>query len=345
MFRRWCEAGDDVLLVSAAPHGEAETLGRLGFDPLTIPVSHRLDLRAAMCFQKLLRADPPDIVYAPRNTTLSCALLAAHRIPGVRVVGYRGTMGHISRFDPASWLTYLNSRLDLIVCVSDAVRHYLSEFRLPEQRMTRIYKGHDLNWYQPSARAALAEFGIPDGVPVVGFTGNMRPVKGVEHLVDALPLLDRGLNVHLLLVGELRDNRLRRLCARSPVRDRIHLAGFRRDAAALMGACDLFVMPSVEREGLPRAVIEAMAQGVAPVVTNVGGMPELVEEGVSGLVVPSRNPAAIATALTTLLEDSARRHKLGAAAKRRIEEKFNIEATCREYRKAFERLLASQSVR
>ena len=89
----------------------------------------------------------------------------------------------------------------------------------------------------------------------------------------------------------------------------------------------MFVMPSVDREGLPRAVIEAMAQSVPAIVTRVGGMPELVEDRVSGLVVPPRDPAALATAIVSLAMNGTRRAHYGAAARARIESHFSITRT------------------
>ncbi|HEU4619278.1 MAG TPA: glycosyltransferase, partial [Gammaproteobacteria bacterium] len=120
---------------------------------------------------------------------------------------------------------------------------------------------------------------------------------------------------------------LQKRIARSPMRERIRVFGYRRDAPRIVAACDAAVLPSLRREGLPKTVIEAMAYGVAPVVTNVGGSPELVEDGRSGRVVPPGDARALGAALLELYERPDLRRGFGSAARRRIAEEFSIEKT------------------
>jgi glycosyltransferase involved in cell wall biosynthesis len=108
-----------------------------------------------------------------------------------------------------------------------------------------------------------------------------------------------------------------------------------------MAACDVFVLPSLRREGLPRAVIEAMAYRTPPIVTNCGGSPELVEDGVSGLVVPPGDDGAIANAVRKLAADPAVREDMGKAARERIRLHFNIENTIRKTLKLYQAVLAA----
>ena len=105
------------------------------------------------------------------------------------------------------------------------------------------------------------------------------------------------------------------------------MLGFRDDAPAVIAACDVAVLPSIKREGLAKTVIEAMAYGVAPIVTDCGGSPELVESGSSGIVVPVRDAGAIARAIELLYSDSQLRERFARAAQDRIGSKFRIEDT------------------
>ena len=156
--------------------------------------------------------------------------------------------------------------------------------RLPPERLVTIHKGHSLDWYR-DAPADLTPFGVPAKSFAIACVANYRPRKGIEVLVDAFGRLSA--EAHLLLIGAGMDApRLARRIAANPAADRIHVLGHRSDAPALMAACNVFVLPSTKREGLARSLIEAMAYGVAPVVTDCGGSPELVVDGVSGLVVP-----------------------------------------------------------
>ena len=326
LYKGLADAGIGVEIICSPGAREIESLRRHGLPVDEMNIRHRLDLGAAVRLRRRIRAERYDVIYAVRNSTLSVSLLAAIGIP-TAVVGYRGTVGHISRLDPACWLTYLNPRVTRIVCVSEAVRKYLLGFGLPPGRLVTVYKGHDPEWYVQERRADLAAFGIPAGSFVVCFTGNIRPVKGVDALLDAFLLIPPASNARLLLVGENRDHRVRRMLDMAGVKERCIWLGYRRDASAIAGAAHAFVMPSVEREGLSRAVIEAMAQGVPPIVTNVGGMPELVEHNVSGIVIPPRDPEAIASAIIALEKDPALRERLGREAARRIAGLFHIRRT------------------
>lgn len=342
IFKGLHDRGMSVEILCGAGDAEVGLLRGLGMDASPFVVRHRFDLSAARRLRAHIDKGSYDVLYAPRNKTLACALMAARGHSRLKVVGYRGTIGHISRFDPASWMAYLNPRLDLTLCVSDAVRHYLQGCGIPPERLIRIYKGHDLDWYHAADRAELTACGIPDGAVTIGFVGNMRPVKGVDTLLRATLLIRPSLNVHFLLVGEVRDKSLLALAKDPKYKDRVHWTGYRSDAAALMGCCDIFVMPSVEREGLPRAVIEAMSQAVPPVVTRVGGMPELVEDGVSGLVIAPRDASGMSAAFERLAADPALRKKMGASAKQRIQERFHIRSTCEAVELAF-RTVAGQA--
>lgn len=300
---------------------------------------NRFDREAIRLYQTIWRQHPIDIVHCLTNRALSTALLATRRMSQPpKIVAYRGTMGHLHRWDPASHLSYLNARVDAIVCVSGAVRDYLRGFGIPDSRLEVIWKGHDLSWYTPASRADLDALGIPRDAITVAFVGNMRPVKGVDVLLDAFRGIAPAENVHLLLFGEIRDRHIQKQVGRLP---HVHFLGFHPNAAAFAGACDIAVMPSIEREGLPKAVLEAMAQGIPAVVSAVGGMPELVEHDVSGLVVPPCDAAALRSALLALAHDPALRRRMGTAARARIEGPFHFRHTVTKTLALYRRLLST----
>lgn len=325
------------LSVIAPPGSPAAALCReLGWPLAEYVFQNRFDRSGVTLYRDLLAAHQYDVVHALTNRSLSTALLATRRLKHPpRIVAYRGTMGHLSWLDPASHFSYLNRRVDCIVCVSDAVRRYLKTFRIPDERLAVIWKGHDPSWYQAAPREALREFGIPSDAVVVNFTGNIRPVKGVDYLLNAFAKIRPEEHIHLLVVGEIRDRKIRELINGHP---HVHAAGFRKDAPSLTGACDVVVMPSIEREGLPKAVIEAMAQGVPAIVSDVGGMPELVEHERSGLVVPPKDAPALAAAVRRLAGDVQLRRNLGAAARERIAGPFHFRHTVEKTLAVYRRL-------
>jgi len=304
----------------------------------------RIDRQAIARLRELLGAEEYDIVHLLHNKAVSNGLIALRRFPGPAVIAYRGIVGNVSLFDPASWMRYLNPRIDRVICVADAIRdfflnmHFLG-FRLRAEKFVTIHKGHDLAWYTMTP-ASLYEFDLPADAFVVGCVANLRPRKGVEVLVDALGRLPPDLPICLLLVGNMESARLDKAIARNVNAHRIRKVGFRRDAPALIAACDVAVLPALRREGLPKTVIEAMAYGVAPVVTDVGGSAELVIHEQSGLVVPPGDDRALAEALLRLYNDADLRERLGAVARIRLGEQFRIEDTVRKTLSLYREVLA-----
>lgn len=295
-----------------------------------IPLSSRRDAASIKTIRTRLQRGDIDIIHALRNNRPLSNALVANRKTRIPLVAYRGTVGHLSRWNPGSWLTYLNPRIACITCVSDAVRTYLLKQGVPKERLRTVYKGHDPNWYQVENQVDLQAQGVPNEAFVICCAANMRPVKGIDVLVQALHHLPESSRVHLLLVGKVMDDRLPRLFEDPEVQPRIHLAGFQENAPEWAASSQACVMASIKREGLPRAVIESMSQGIPPIVTDVGGMPELVEDEISGLVVPPSDPKALAEAMLKLEQDTALRQSLGQGALARIEGPFSIERTVEE---------------
>lgn len=324
-------AGVDITVV-CPPESELKSwLEDNDVPVLTLPLKKRFDRDAVRVLRAELESGAHDILHLFGNKALQSGL-AASRGLRVRIVAYRGIVGNVSFLSPVSWLRFLNPRIDRIVCVADAVRdHFLAMrpafLRIPAERLVRIYKGHSLDWYR-APPADLEAVGVPRGALTIACVANYRPRKGIEVLIDAFERLPDVWAARLLLIGAGMDaTRLARRIAASRAAARIHVLGFRRDAPALTAACDVFVLPSTKREGLARSLIEAMAYGVAPVVTNCGGSPELVVDGTSGLVVPVRDARALAEAIERLHDDAGLRRRLGTAARERIRSSFRIEDT------------------
>ncbi len=339
-------AGVDVTVV--CPAGERrDWLEENGVRVLDVPLRRQFDRKAVRRLRAELEAGHYDVLHLFSNKALQNGLAASRGLP-VKIVAYRGIVGNVSFFSPVSWLRFLNPRIDRIVCVADAVRDYFLQMRpaflrMPAERLVTIHKGHSLDWYR-AAPADLAAVGVPARSFAIACVANYRPRKGIEVLVDALGQLPGTMSPHLLLIGGGMDApRLKRRIGASPAAPRIHVLGYRKDAPALTAACDLFVLPSTKREGLARSLIEAMAYGVAPVVTKCGGSPELVQHGVSGLVVPVADSTALAAAIRTLHEDEALRARLGAGARERIRRDFRIEDTIAKTLALYRGLMAERS--
>ena len=311
-----------------------------GAECLVVEFRNRLDFAASAALRRELRRRPCDVIYATVNKPLAAVLRATIGFPRIRVVGYRGTIGHLSRLDPASWLTYFHPGLDHVVTVSDAVKRYFTQkLRFPESKVTRIYKGHDAEWY----RSRTTDYELPEslrGLTIVSFAGQIRHVKGVNYLLDAMELIPSDRKIGLLLIGGISEDDIRRRIEKATHDNpRIVYAGFRKDVTAIVGKTDIAVMPTVEREGLAKAVIEAQSLGVPAIVTDVGGLPEIVRDGETGLVVSPRDARALADAILALAADPVRRRTMGDAAVRRVAAVFDYRESARQFAALFGKLI------
>lgn len=296
----------------------------------------RFDPAGAAVIRDYCLREGIELMHLRNNYAIGTGLMATRGLP-LRIVSCRDRSGHVHRWNPLDRLTHLSPRIDKIVCPAEAVREYLSRRRDPASLAT-IYPGHELAWYDV-APVKLHELGVPPGGFAVAAVADYRPHKGIEYLVDATQWLPPDAPIHLLLIGAGHENRsvLERI-SRSPYRSHFHLLRRRHDVPALLAACAVSVLPSVHYEGLPRAVMESMACGVPPIVTRVGGLPELVVQGETGIIVRPRRPRELGEALRWLYEHPAERLAMGWAARARIGSEFNIARTIARHLELYRQL-------
>ncbi len=322
-----------------------ERLAAQGFFTEPLISRHRLDPRAIFRIRKKLKSKKYDVLHVFTSRNLSTSILASRGLrPRPRIVAYRGAMGNVSKFDPTSQLTFRNNKVDKIICVSQAIAKYLVSTGIPPEKIETIYKGHEIDWYHSSERTALDEFNIPRDAFVLCCVANMRPSKGVDVLLEAANLLKDDDRFHYLLLGDIRDPRLHEMARSLSVRDRLHFTGWRKDAAALVGACDAMVLPTKGSEGLPKAVIEAMAQGIPAIGTTVGGTPELINDGETGYLVEPNSPEQIAEAIRRIASDPERLKEFGIASRKRIQESFSLNRTVQETEDLYSRVCAEAAL-
>lgn len=291
---------------------------------------NKLDLRAILKIRKLIAQNDYDIVHAFTSRLLSVVLIATLFCKNKpKILAYRGAIGNIKRNDPTSWLSFLNPRVKGINCVSRAVEDYLYSVGVSREKLRTIYKGHKLEWYGAKEKSALLEFGIPVDAFVVACTANIRKTKGIDLLIEAAKEVNKEKEIHFLIIGQIKDKEIEELAKDGKYAKFIHFTGFRSDASALAGACDVFALPSRDREGLPKALIEAMALGMPCIVTNVGGMPELIRNNQDGIVINKESVSELTQAIHTLHENSNRREQYGKSAKNRIKNEFHISNTAK----------------
>ncbi len=174
---------------------------------------------------------------------------------------------------------------------------------------------------------SAASWGLPRGIRSIGSVGHLRKEKAYEVLIEAAALLrDRGVGPNVLIAGEgLERERLESLIAARGLEGQVRLLGARSDVPDLLAALDVAVCCS-EFEGGPLSVMEYMEAGLPVVASDVGGLPELVVDGESGILVPPRDPAALAAALGELIGDPAARRRMGERGRELRRERWSLDA-------------------
>ena len=281
-----------------------------------------------------LQSKPYDILHMLDKRATMNGLFASIGMD-VNLVAYRGIVGNLSYTSPQSLLYLLNPRIDRIICVCEAIRKNLLQLGMPGIRMRRdvpvtIHKGHNPDWYVEPFED-LQQFSIPKNTFVVACTARGVRRKGIPVLLDAIDRLPPGLNIHFLLAGTYMDKpEHQKLVAANQYGSNIHLFGFLKRMPWILPNCDITVLPSLRREGLPRGIIEAMIGGAVPIVTDSGGSPELVVEGQSGFVVPPGESQPITDHILTLYNDRELHQRMSIAAQERIRKNFTVEETARQ---------------
>ncbi len=293
------------------------------------------DLKACLTLFRLFRRARPDIVHLHLLKARVLGGLAARlaRVPVV-VETFHGTLFH-GYYSPGVTRVLLAveralaRRMDGIVAVSPAVREELVRHRVaPPGKIAVIPLGLELaRLVRPDVRPGRfrTEMGVPPDAPLIGAVGRLVPIKGLEYLLEAAALVVRRRPAAVFVLvgdGPLRlalENRARALGLVRQVR----FAGWRMDVEHVYGDLDVVVLPSLH-EGTPVSVIEAMAAGRPVVATRVGGVPDLLQDGETGLLVPPRDPAALAAAILDLLEDPTLRARLGEAARGAAYPRFDV---------------------
>jgi glycosyltransferase involved in cell wall biosynthesis len=234
------------------------------------------------------------------------------------------------------------TRVDAFVAVSDAVAHGLLQQGVPAGKVTVIHNGVDVQELRAAA-AGAAGASLQQKAPLIGVVARLERVKGVEDFVRAAALLKHSHPEARSVVagdGSL-GAELRALARDLGLRHEISWLGNVAAVAPLLSSLTVAVLPSLS-EGLPMVALEAMAMGAPVVATSVGGIPEIVEDGVTGILVPPGDPAALAEAVGTLLSDPERARALGLAGQARVEREFTVERMTDGYLALYERLLAER---
>jgi glycosyltransferase involved in cell wall biosynthesis len=319
-------AGHRAMLV-AHPDGELRRRAAEGLEFLPLAPRAEMDLSAAWRLSRVIKRVRPDVVHAhdPHGVAMSALALSMSREPkraplvASRRVDFRLKGNALSRWK--------YDQVDLFICASEAIRRILVADGVDPDRTITVHEGIDLGRVAAAPPAPLhEELWLPHGSPIVGNVAALVPHKGQRHLVEAAAMVVREVPDARFVIageGELRES-LEHQIKTHALEKHVILAGFRPDVLSLHKAFDIFVMSSV-MEGLGTSLLDAMACGKPVVATTAGGMPEVVADGETGILVPPRDDRAMADAIIRLLKDASLRERMGAAGMSLANSRFSAE--------------------
>lgn len=310
----------------ACPRGSAIAVAAAPFARVVeLPMGGDADVVLAWRLARLIRNARPDLVHLHSRRGADTWGALAAKLAGTPCVLSR-------RVDnpEAPWVVAAKYRLvDHVITISEGIRQVLLEEGLAPGRVTCVRSAVAAGPYLAEVDPASfrREFQLPPEALVAGIVAQLIPRKGHRYLLAALPaLLAQFPALHVLLFGQgPLEGELRAICATPPLAGRVHLAGFRHDLPDWLGGLDLLVHPA-DMEGLGVSLLQAGAAAVPIIASRAGGLPEAVEDGVTGLLVPPGDIPALGAAMAHLLADPALRRRMGEAGRARILREFSVEA-------------------
>ncbi|MCP4248705.1 MAG: glycosyltransferase [bacterium] len=340
--------GDAVRVVSLAPPGPvSEQLELAGVETGACDAAGWWDWRAVDRLAGIIREFRPDLVHALLfhaniAARLACALAG---FDAGRLICEIQTVEVERRWHLAvdRWTQRL---CRWTVGNSPSVLEHLARGGIDRSRLRLIWGGVDVEALQaadPIDRQALADLGLDAGRPLLLWVGRLDPIKGLDVLVRAIALIRRTQPVQLAIVGDgpYREE-LEACIAANDLGESVRLLGMRGDVASWLQAADVFVFPS-RTEGLPNALLEAMAVGLPVVTTDVAGCRDLIRHGRTGLLVPADDAAALAAAVLRLHDRRPFARCLGEAAADHVRRRHRREACFEAYRALYRQTLTGNA--
>ena len=313
----------------AHPDGELRRRAAEGLELVPLAPRTEMDLTAGWKLARVIRQLKPDIVHAHDPHGVAMAALALSL--GTATIGRAPALVASRRVDfhlkPNSFSKWKYRQVDCFIAASDAIHRMLVADGVPQDRVVTVHEGIDVERVAATPAVSVHEaFWLPRHAPVVGNVGALVPHKGQRHLIDAAHLVvqeEPDARFVILGEGDLRDQ-LEHQVREFHLEKHVMLPGFRTDVIGCLKSFDLFAMSSVT-EGLGTSLLDAMACARPIVATTAGGIPEVVADQETGLLVPPRDHVAMAGAIASLLKDPDRRRAMGASALARVNAHFTVE--------------------
>ncbi|MCI0557585.1 MAG: glycosyltransferase [Nitrososphaera sp.] len=314
-------------------------LQRLGIETILVPQRRSLDFRWLLRLSRVLKERSIRVMHAHEFAMNVYGSLLS-KMTGIPIIA----TVHGKNYYWVKWRRRLAykfvARQSAMVAVSEDLKRFLREYvDIHPDNITVVHNGIDVQSYAVSdrAHATRKELGINGNQPVIGTVGNLYAVKGQMYLLKACSAVAKVFPNFVLLVAGRGDylGSLEETARNIGIGANVKFLGFREDVPALLQTMDIFILPSIS-EGLPLSALEAMASGKPVVASNVGGIPEVVKDGVTGYLVSPKDPEALADKILLLLRHPELAVDLGRSGRKRVEDSFSLEKMVERYQSLYE---------
>jgi len=312
---------------------------KLGIPLRKIRLKNLMDIRAIFKIMQVVFKDDIELIIANLGKEYWPATFVA-KILGRKIIVIRHQTNRLKKI--TCWL--LATQVDRVVAVSGAVADSLIAGGVPFEKIEVVHNAINIERFDPlsvDGNGVRKELGIGENDIVIGTAGRLCPEKGVTELLHAAnSLIQEKRPIKLIFAGDgPSKSELMKEAKRLSIHDRVIFLGLRKDMERIYAAIDIFVLPSTCREAFGMALIEAMAMKKPVVATEVGGIPEIVRDGVDGILVSPGDPNAIAAAVARLIDDRDLSGKIAREGQKTVERRFSDKAMGNTFEKMLEKIV------
>ncbi len=337
MARSQSKDENEVIICSLEPHRTfTREIGDESFRVVCMERKHGKDLKLLWNLRALLKDEKPDVVHTHNRVPLVYGTLSA------RLSGIKGVMNTRHGEEYLKRPAFIWNSNDFVVTISQSAKTNLLHCnRIRLDKVRTIYNGINTGRY----KNVIKTYGGKRGKHIVGTVCRLDDYKDIptlimsyERIISMFPVAE------LWIVGDgpQREN-LAQLVNSRKLQSKVKFLGWRNDIGEINRDIDVFVLPSLT-EGVSIALLEAMTCGCPVVATNVGGNPEVVVDGVTGFLVPPKDPVRMADAVGRILSDPKLAQEMGEAGRRRVEEKFSLDRMVAEYDELYRECLTKKGI-